>query len=88
MKQKAIYIATWVNYEDRPIGATNTIDEILEYLDDYNGANGKYSNKSSRLSYLPVENSDLVGVVTYYSEETNEIDRFQIFEADYYTKEL
>jgi len=88
MKQKAIYIATWVNYEDKPIGAANTIDEILEFLDDYNGANGKYSVKSKRLNYSPVENSDLVGVVTYQSEETMDIDVFQIFEADYYTKEL
>ena len=88
MKQKAIYIATWVNYEDRPIGAANTVDEILEFLDDYTGANGKYSNKSKKLNYSSVENSDLVGVVTYQNEETMNIDVFQIFEADYYTKEL
>jgi hypothetical protein len=88
MKIKVTYITTWVNHEQKPIGAANTIDEMLEYLDDYNGANGKYSNKSNRISYLPIENSDLVGVVTYYSEETNEIDRFQIYEADYYTKDL
>jgi hypothetical protein len=88
MKDKVIYIATWFNYENRPIGAANTIEEMLEFLDDYNGANGKYSNKSKRISYSPVENSDLVGVVTYRSEITNNYDTFKIYEADYYTKEL
>ena len=77
-----------INYFHSSIGASNTLEGLLELVDDYMGATDQYGHSGIRIKYEPHYSkypniNELEGTITY---QTPEEERVSVYIVDFNQK--
>lgn len=87
-----VYVA--VDNDGIPIASSNDLKELFLAVDYHHGANEKFKNESTRISWQPYNTkypSDYEGKLTYdcptYVDEGRETVEIRIYSVDHFNKE-